>query len=508
MNIIELAESLNAIERRVLSYLINEPTSVSTISEASGMKEIEVMRGIMWLTSKELAELTEHVKDYADLDVNGQSALKHGFPEKQLLEFISKNNSCVTLSKIESDSGLSKEEVGVSIGALKKKAVILMQKAKETTLQLTDNGKKLLNKESLEEVFIKSHFPKEISALTDEERFVFTELSKRKNIVKTVNKKIRICKITELGILVSKIPVEKQIESLNEEILRSGEWKCKKFRRYDVSAPAPEIYGGKKQHYRRFLDECRSKFLALGFSEMSGPLVESNFWDMDALFMPQFHSARDIHDAYYVSKPTTAYDIPDELLLKVRSAHENGFGTGSSGWKYKFDIEKTKKLLLRTQGTACSVRKLASKNLQNPGKYFAIARVFRYDVIDATHNCDFNQTEGIVIGKGLNIRHLFGLLRMFAKEFADAEDIKVVPSYFPFTEPSVSLYAKHPKLGWIELGGAGIFRPEVTRPLGIEDPVIAWGLGIDRIAMFKLGLNDIRDLFSHDLEFLRNTKVI
>jgi phenylalanyl-tRNA synthetase alpha chain len=96
---------------------------------------------------------------------------------------------------------------------------------------------------------------------------------------------------------------------------------------------------------------------------------------------------------------------------------------------------------------------------------------------------------------------------MFAKEFADTDEIKLVPAYFPFTEPSVELFAKHPELGWIELGGAGIFRPELTKPLGVRVPVIAWGMGIDRIAMFKLGIKDIRELFSHDLKVLRETKV-
>ena len=98
---------------------------------------------------------------------------------------------------------------------------------------------------------------------------------------------------------------------------------------------------------------------------------------------------------------------------------------------------------------------------------------------------------------------------MFAKEFAETDEIKIVPGYFPFTSPSAELFAKHPKLGWIELGGAGIFRPELVKPLlGKEISVLAWGLGIDRLGMFKLGIKDIRKLFSHDLKFLRSAKII
>ena len=116
--------------------------------------------------------------------------------------------------------------------------------------------------------------------------------------------------------------------------------------------------------------------------------------------------------------------------------------------------------------------------------------------------------EGIIVDENLNIQHLFGLLKMFAKEFAETDEIKIVPSYFPFTEPSCELFAKHPQLGWIELGGAGIFRPEVTKTLtGKNISVIAWGIGVDRVAMFKLGIKDLRDLYSHDLKYLKERKI-
>jgi phenylalanyl-tRNA synthetase alpha chain len=160
--------------------------------------------------------------------------------------------------------------------------------------------------------------------------------------------------------------------------------------------------------------------------------------------------------------------------------------------------------VLRSQGTAVSARTLAA-GAEIPGKYFSIARCFRYDQVDATHATDFFQVEGIVLGEDIHFRTLLGLLRLFAREVAHAEEIKFLPAYFPFTEPSVELHVRHPRLGWMELGGAGLFRPEVTRPLGIEVPVIAWGLGLDRMAMVALNIHDIRDLFSADLEMIRAT---
>ena len=168
---------------------------------------------------------------------------------------------------------------------------------------------------------------------------------------------------------------------------------------------------------------------------------------------------------------------------------------------------QSRRLVLRSQGTADSARKLA-EGPDVPGKYFSIARCFRYDQVDATHAPDFFQVEGIVLGKDINFRTLLGLLKLFARELARATEVKFVPAYFPFTEPSVEVHVKHPKLGWMELGGAGLFRPEVTLPLGVEVPVIAWGLGLDRMAMVALGIHDIRDLFSSDLDRVRSMRPV
>jgi phenylalanyl-tRNA synthetase alpha chain len=141
-----------------------------------------------------------------------------------------------------------------------------------------------------------------------------------------------------------------------------------------------------------------------------------------------------------------------------------------------------------------------------PGKYFSIARCFRYDQVDATHATDFFQVEGFVLGEDINFRTLLGLLNLFAREVAQAKEVKFLPAYFPFTEPSVELHVRHPKLGWMELGGAGLFRSEVTLPLGVTVPVIAWGLGLDRMAMVALGIHDIRELFTDNLDLIRSTR--
>ena len=508
-----VVESLNNIERKVLPF-VDSDSEFQFIVKSSNLSEVEVMRGLQWLQNKNVLSISESVVEIVDLDINGVKYLDEGLPEKRLLKVLHRLREA-TLENIK-NQGLSSEEVGVSIGTLKKKAAIELDAASNnnlnTVIRITSQGDALVNKESLEEKFLKKRFPIEISSLAPEERFAFEELRKRKKLIKTSLKKNRSYSLTEFGMQVKtlfKSSAKDLLDNVTSDMLLTGTWKHKTFRRYDIKSKVPNITGGRKQHYKWFLDEVREKLLSLGFSEMSGPIVESDFWDMDALFMPQSHSARDIHAGYYIKEPTQSNgaDIPKKILERVKEAHEKGV-LGSKGWGYEFSFEQTKKLLLRTQTTACSARTLASPNLKIPGKYFAIANNFRPDVVDAKHSCDFLQTEGIVIEEGLNLRHLFGLLEMFAREVAGAEDIKITPGYFPFTEPSCELFIKHPKLGWIELGGAGMFRPELVEPLvGRYVPVIAWGLGIPRVAMQKYKINDIRDLNSQDLDYLRNFSV-
>jgi phenylalanyl-tRNA synthetase alpha chain len=288
-------------------------------------------------------------------------------------------------------------------------------------------------------------------------------------------------------------------------MLRDGSWRNHKFRAYNLQIPPPRSTGGRRHPYREFLDAVRRKLISFGFEEMRGPIVESEFWNNDALFMPQFHPARAIHDVYFVEGMPRAKELPEPAASNVAAAHESGGDTGSIGWRYGFDRDATRRLILRSQGTALSARQLG--NLPRvPGKYFAIARCFRFDDVDATHAPDFFQIEGIVLGEEVHLRHLLGLMKLFGLEIARAEEMYFTPGYFPVTEPSVEAHMRHPKIGWMELGGGGIFRPEVTKPFGIDVPVIAWGLGLDRMAMVALGIDDIRDLFSPDLDFLRSRK--
>ena len=301
---------------------------------------------------------------------------------------------------------------------------------------------------------------------------------------------------------------EKEIAQLTPEIITSRAWERAPFRTYDVNAPAPVIHPGKKQLYRAFLDDMKRELIAMGFTEMDGPLVELSFFNADALFMPQDHPARGIHDVYFVKEPKYGTVKRYEPFLKnVRKAHVEGTA-GSRGWGGSFSEKESGRLVLRSHGTALSARTLMSRP-KIPGAYFAMARAFRPEKLDATHLMEFNQLEGIVLNENANFRSLLGLLKEFAIKIAGTDKVRFRPAYFPFTEPSVQGMIWHEGLKkWVEIMPAGIFRPELTAPLGIKVPVLAWGFGADRLFMIKEDITDIRDLYSHDLKFLRDAKVI
>ena len=297
------------------------------------------------------------------------------------------------------------------------------------------------------------------------------------------------------------------IEELNHDIILTGLWKGKKFKAVEVEVARKKldkkIAPGKRQPYDYFLMQVRKKLVGMGFKEMVGPTIEMEFWNFDALYQPQNHPARGWTSTYSLKYPKFGRLPQEKIVSRVKAAHENGWKTGSTGWKYKWSAKKASQLIPRAHDTAITPRYLA-KGIEIPGRYFDMVRCYRPDVIDVTHGVEFIQTGGIVVAKGLNFKHMLGLLKQFVYEIAGVKEIKFFTDYYPFTEPSVQISGKHPQLGWVELAGAGIFRPELTEPLGIKEPVLAWGFGIDRLAMNKLKINDIRELFSRNLKWLRS----
>jgi phenylalanyl-tRNA synthetase alpha chain len=243
----------------------------------------------------------------------------------------------------------------------------------------------------------------------------------------------------------------------------------------------------------------------MGFKEMTEDLVVSSFWNFDALFTAQDHPVREMQDTFFINKKE---ELPDkELIKRVKKSHETGV-EGSTGWQYSWDEEEAKKLVLRTHTTCISAQTLNKLKLKDlPQKFFALGKCFRNETVDWSHGFEFNQTEGIVVDKNANFRHLLGYLQQFFKKMG-FEKVRFRPGYFPYTEPSVEIDVwNSEKKVWLELGGAGIFRPEVVVPLlGQNIPVLAWGPGFDRILMDYYEIKDLRELYKNDITKLRRMK--
>ncbi len=413
------------------------------------------------------------------LTEEGKQYLEFGLPEKRLIRLIEDRNG-ITIKEASEHLG---REFSIALQWCKKYGCI---EVSEGRLHLKEHPKELASQEkALHDVFQEG---KTSDSMTD-------LLLSRKLIEKEGETLVK--KAEKLS--------GKEVANLSTELIKTGMWKNVRLKPYNVEFSGKTIHIGKHQPYVKFLNDVRKKLVEMGFKEMTGPTIELEFWNFDALFQAQNHPSRDWTQTYSLKNPKEGSLPAKAITENVRASHENGGRTGSTGWGYKWNPAKAAKLMPRAHGTAISARMLTQCEI--PGKYFAIARCYRPDIIDATHGVEFNQTEGIVIDESLNFRSLLGILKEFAVEFANADKVKFLPDYYPFTEPSVQLSAKHPELGWVELGGAGIFREELTKPLGVDAPVIAWGLGIDRLAMFKLGINDIRNLFSQNLDWLRKQVV-
>ncbi|HTG01804.1 MAG TPA: phenylalanine--tRNA ligase subunit alpha [Nitrospirota bacterium] len=509
----QLLESLHPLESKVLLCFTDRQTvTAAHILSHAGLDESRLDMASGWLQTKGLLDVKdESITSLVSLTETGRDYLAQGTPEMRIINAL-RGGKRFTVKDIIQSWGMDPSEVSSATGSLKAGGVIAIVQGGVLELSAAANTSAY---EFLQSVITETggasvDLAMQPQGKQDVIQANFHKRGKGKGIFRITEKKNRTYALTatgrELVVLLQKRGVSEELSALTPEMLKQGTWKGKKFRAYNIALKPPRQGIGRKHPYKEFLDFVKYKFIGMGFEEMRGPLVENEFWDMDALFMPQFHPARNIHDVYFVKEPARAKEIEQPFARQVAAAHKDGGKTGSTGWRYAFDLERAKRLILRSQGTAVSARTLAS-GPKIPGKYFSIARCFRYDAVDATHAPDFYQVEGIVIGEDITFRALLGLLQLFGQEIAKAREFQFRPAYFPFTEPSVELHVKHPELGWMELGGAGMFRPEVTQPLGVHVPVIAWGLGLDRMAMVALGIQDIRDLFSRDLDFIRTKKI-
>jgi phenylalanyl-tRNA synthetase alpha chain len=480
--------------------------SAEQLVKKGGLSNAAVMRAAITLQDRGLVEIREQKETFLRLNPEGKLHAEKGLPERRLIVALEKLGGKASRQSAFEAAHLEKQFISIALGWAQKKRWTTLD-TKADILQVTVKPSQGSDEKLLQQLAAKDKLADEE---LDQGLHEAVQVLKGRKLLGIEVKTKRTLELTQAGrdALKTVARESSEVTQLTQELIVSGKWRKVKLQKYNVGARVAESLPGKKHPYLQFLEEVRDKLVTLGFREMTGTAVETCFFNFDALYTPQDHPAREASGIYYVKSPKEgSIDAPAKVLANVKETHENGWKTGSTGWKYRFSVKEAKRLILRGHGTCLSARTLLSKSLHIPGRYFSIVRCYRPDIADKTHLTEFNQVEGIVIDKDLTLRDLLGVLGKFATEIAGADKIKFRPDYFPFTEPSVELAAYRKGYGWIEFGGSGIFRPEVTMPLGIKEPVIAWGLGVDRLFMMKAMIQEIRYIFTQDLDWIRRKAV-
>jgi phenylalanyl-tRNA synthetase alpha chain len=505
MEMSEILEGLSYNEKRLLLALDEIGGKCSPAELISAGKfdlEVEIMGSASWLASKGLTELREETFKFIDL--TDRSVLETGLPERRAVEILDSEGGRIDLALLSEK--MPNNEDKIAVGWLKRKGLAdIVKDGESKILVLSDFGKETVGKKMPDEIFLEKLAAGPVPEEETDKNLV-KDLKGRKGMIEDKIVKEREILLTEEGVKAvrSGIELKKQITDITDQIIQSGEWQSVEFRKYDINTFAPSVSPAKKHPLSRLGSEIRRLFTDMGFVEMSSEYVQPAFWNLDVLYTPQDHPARDLQDTFYLDVPKSIHIDDEDLVEKVKAIHEHGGECGSEGWGGTWSREKAEMALLRTHSTVSSIRYIA-EHPNAPQKAFSISRIFRKEAIDSTHLPEFTQIEGIVMDENADFNMLISLIKEFYARMG-FDQIRIRPAYFPYTEPSLELEVFfHGK--WMELGGAGIFRPEVLEPFGVTCPVLAWGFGYERLAMLKWDIKDIRDLYISSLDNLKKNTI-
>jgi phenylalanyl-tRNA synthetase alpha chain len=453
-----------------------------------------------------LVAVREELETLHCLSPEGMAYRRDGLPERRAAKALLEAGGRLPLSDLAARGGIPAALANVTVGWLRKKGWATLEKSSDGSVLVLKGGSP---PQGMDEVVLQSLDDTPRSA--PREPGAIALLAQRGGILTESVRSRRHLRLTEAGQRMAAtlqgagMADAVEVNQLTPELIAkwptlSKQEKAKhRLRPFDFQVPVAVPSPGKAHPLSQIIAEVRDVFLSLGFQEIAGDYVESAFWNMDALFIPQDHPAREMQDTFYLKQPATQ-PVPDDLFEVVKRVQQAGGGTGSTGWGGSFERAVSERALLRTHTTVTTIRYLA-EHPKPPAKVFGIGRVFRNEAMDATHLPEFHQIEGILVEEGATFQTLIGVLREFYTRLGFPE-VKFRPSFYPYTEPSLDVAVKW-NGRWLELGGAGVFRPEVTQPLGVPCQVLAWGLGLERLAMMRLGLKDIRDLYISDIQWLR-----
>ncbi|MGQ0772212.1 MAG: phenylalanine--tRNA ligase subunit alpha [Nitrososphaerota archaeon] len=462
-----MSQVFHPIEKTIIKLLKTTPNlTEEQIAEKTGLSIDQTRRGIEWLKLKNLASVLESEQSFAKLGANGAKAKQEGLPERKLVNLIASHSM--------SFSDLQKKlqgDINVAIANAKKNDWIEIQKSESGNIvSLKQNPA-----QTREEKMISFIAENRIAVDQIKDSATLESIMKRPDYITIETTKSRTVSLSE------------QAKTIDTEKEDAGA--------IDVEADVPRVYAARTHPLKDTIDEIREVFVSLGFSEVLGNFAQPSFWNFDALFTPQDHPAREMQDTFYIKDKATNKFANQDQIKRVSDAHKKG-------WKYDWSLDAAKKIVLRTHTTCVTIKYLAD-NKPDEARVFSLGRVFRNEKVSYKHLVEFNQVEGIVVGKNVSLRDLMGIQTEFYKKMG-LYKIKFWPTFFPYTEPSLQTMVYNERLGkWVELFGMGIFRPEVTKPFGITRPVLAWGGGIERIAMLKYGLDDVREFYNNNLSWLR-----
>ena len=487
---------IHPLERTVLNALIaSDKISIGTLAKNTGLGLDQTRRAVEWLRLKKLVRLDEIT--VISLGNSGHLAIQNGLPERRLVNHLKGDKSHI--GEILNTDFFSQSDSHSAFRYAKQNKWIEQK--------LNDSGKKIFaltaeaDNLSAEERLLNKLLEKKdlrISDLSINEMNSFICLKKRDSDYVRERKLSDESTITILEDgkrILSSAKISDQIfHPTNKNQLQKQREIASPI---DVEAPVRFLFPGRMHPIVNLVREISEIFVGLGFTEIEGPMVQSSFWNFDALFTPQDHPAREMQDTFYISKIKDNKFATQDQVHKVAISH-------NEGWGYKWNIEDARGIVLRTHTTPITLKYLAD-NRPTKAKLFSIGRVFRNEKISYKHLAEFTQVEGVVTDSVVTLKDLMALQIEFYTKLG-IKKVKFWPTFFPYTEPSLQTMIYNEKLEkWVELFGMGIFRPQVTRPLGLENPVLAWGGGLERLAMLRLDLTDVRDLYNNNLGWLRST---
>jgi phenylalanyl-tRNA synthetase alpha chain len=481
--------TLHQNDRALLIALIGKKNiSLQDAAKAASLNPDAVMRSAFTLNASNLLLINESKSERLVLTDEGKRYLENQFPEQRVLDAAEKHFAMDRLSEEE-------KKVGVAwasrLGWVKISDGKLQIKNKPEKYDIYDALKSIGQGKTPDKAAAEQLVKRGSAALKVDKSFSFTLTSAGESAAKEAKELIASAGAAGMGA---------EVNELTHEMLSSGSWKDSKFRKYNLAAPVETVQHGAAHPINAYISRIQQIFLNMGFEEATGNEVESSFWNFDALFTPQDHPARELHDTFYLKQPGYV-EYPKDIAERVKEVQEKN-------WKYSWDPSMAEQAVLRTHTTCISGKKLAElgKKRSRPAKFFAIGRVYRNEATDFKHLAEFYQVEGIIAWKRANFRHLLGVLLSFYGQLGIK--VRFRPHYFPYTEPSLEVDRwDEERKQWIELAGAGILRPEVSLPLWGAYPVLAWGMALERPIMAKLNLKDIRTPYENDLEWLRKTEI-